>query len=171
MEFNKEYFLNQLRNGTSIDEIGNALADAMNAAQDEYRAEQDVAKARAAQVEADKRNIIEDMLCLFQEYADVIGAEVPDDMFNCSGEDIDALVGAMDELFKMIASLDALKHDLQALNAAVPAKTCAGKVTLTPTNPGSNIGEISPIRPTQPKCELNVMSDDDILSNFLKLLS
>ena len=75
MDYDKNYFLNQLRNGQDINSIGQAMADAMNAAMADYTAEQEaVRKAEAektaqANLVAKKKELSLKMVDLFREYA------------------------------------------------------------------------------------------------------
>ena len=143
--FDKNYFLTQLRNGVSMDDMGQALADAMNAAQDAYIAEQEVEKAKAAEAEmtAAKRALAIDMVEIIQEYGELVAPDAEDVFSNVTDEDIDAMVESLDQMFHMMSSLMQLKHDLE--------KTC------------TQIPECKPVT-KRPK------SDDEVLAKFIASL-
>jgi hypothetical protein len=106
--FNKDYFLNQLRNGQSIDAIGQGLANAMNEAMEAYAAEQ-----AAVSLASQKRDIALDMVDLLRDYgALVMGEEACDFMDDITDEDLDSLVESMDQLFNMMKALTELKAKL-----------------------------------------------------------
>ena len=113
--FDKNYFLTQLRNGVSMDDMGQALADAMNAAQDAYIAEQEVEKAKVAEAEmaAAKRALAIDMVEIIQEYGELVAPDAEDIFTNVSEEDIDAMVETLDQMFNMMSSLMQLKANLE----------------------------------------------------------
>ena len=121
--FDKNYFLTQLRNGVSMDDMGQALADAMNAAQDDYIAEQEAAKAKIAEAEmtAAKRALAIDMVEIIQEYGELVAPDAEDVFSNVSDEDIDAMVESLDQMFNMMSSLMKLKHDLEKATVAPKA--------------------------------------------------
>ena len=112
--FDKNYFLTQLRNGVSMDDMGQALADAMNAAQDAYIAEQEIEKAKAAEAEmtAAKRALAIDMVEIIQEYGELVAPDAEDVFSNVSEDDIDAMVESLDQMFNMMSSLMQLKKNL-----------------------------------------------------------
>jgi predicted component of type VI protein secretion system len=106
--FTKDYFLTQLRNGQSIDTIGQSIADAMNEAVEAYEAEQ----AAISMVDK-KRDIALDMIDLLREYGTmVMGEEACDFMDDITDEDLDSLVESMDQLFNMMKALTELKAKL-----------------------------------------------------------
>ena len=106
--FTKDYFLTQLRNGQSIDTIGQGIADAMNEAVEAYEAEQ----AAISMVDK-KRDIALDMIDLLREYGTMImGEEACDFMDDITDEDLDSLVESMDQLFNMMKALTELKARL-----------------------------------------------------------
>ena len=145
MVYDKNYFLDQLRNGTSMDDMGQALADAMNEAQDAYIAEQEAAKAKQAETNliAAKRALAIDMVDIIQEYGELVAPDAEDVFTNVSDEDIDAMVESLDQMFNMMSSLMKLKRDLE--KATTPKQ--AVKVVAKPAK-----------------------SDDEVLSNFIKSL-
>ncbi len=143
--FDKNYFLNQLRNGVSMDSMGQALADAMNEAQDAYIAEQEIAKAKQAEADlvAAKRALAIDMVEIIQEYGELVAPDAEDVFSDVSDEDIDAMVESLDQMFHMMSSLMQLKHNLEKATAPKQVVKVATK---------------------RPK------SDDEVLSNFIKSL-
>ena len=116
MVYDKNYFLDQLRNGTKIEDIGQALADAMNEAQEAHIAEQ-AAAAKAAEeaqnkaaIEASKREMAMDMIDIIRDYGLMVAPETADVMNEIDDEDIDMMVTTLDEMFHMLAALANLKH-------------------------------------------------------------
>ena len=118
MVYDKNYFLDQLRNGAKIEDIGQALADAMNEAQEAHIAEQ-VAAAKAAEeaqnkaaIEAAKREMAIDMIDIIRDYGLMVAPETADVMNEIDDEDIDMMVHTLDEMFHMLAALANLKHTM-----------------------------------------------------------
>ena len=116
MVYDKNYFLDQLRNGAKIEDIGQALADAMNEAQEAHMAEQ-AAAAKAAEeaqnkaaIEAAKREMAMDMIDIIRNYGLMVAPETADVMNEIDDEDIDMMVTTLDEMFHMLAALANLKH-------------------------------------------------------------
>ena len=142
--FDKNYFLTQLRNGVSMDSMGQALADAMNEAQDAYAAELEAAKAeQAAQDLAQaKRNLACELIDLIQEYGDLVAPDAADMLDEINDEDIDAMVDTLDQMFNMMVAVNQLKHDLEKIQPKQTVKVATKR----------------------PK------SDDEVLSNFIKSL-
>lgn len=137
MTIDKNYFLSKLNEGESIDSIGQAIADMMNAAVQEYETE----KVRAAQTDR-KREIMKELCALIEEYGKL---ENVDEDFNITEEDIDALIKAFEDMFKTIKELKKIANALDHKIAIVDDK----------------------------KIKMNAkphMSDDEILSNFIKML-
>lgn len=137
MTIDKNYFLNKLNEGESIDSIGQAIADMMNAAVQEYETE----KVRAAKADR-KREIMKELCALIEEYGKL---ENVDEDFSITDEDIEALMKAFEEMFKTITELKKLAGALESKIPALDNKNI--KVAIK-----------------QP------MSDDEILSNFIKML-
>ena len=114
MNYDKNYFLDQLRNGQDINAIGQAMADAMNAAMADYNAEQEAARKaeaeRVAKVElpAKKKAIGEELVDLFREYAALTGNTAMDEM-EITDEDLDVLVEALDQTFALMGAMKDLK--------------------------------------------------------------
>lgn len=103
----KEYFLDRLNAGEDIDTIGQELADMMNAALEEKRAAEEIARQQAADNEAAKRDIIEEMIELVQEYAILEGME-PDEIM-IKPEDVDQMIAAFTEMFDFMRTLKKLQ--------------------------------------------------------------
>lgn len=140
MQFDKNYFLDQLRNGASMDNIGQALADAMNEAQEAYNAELDARKkaAEAAEMTQTKRDMALDLIGIIQDYGRLVAPEAADVLDNVDDDDINMMVDTLDEMFKMMSAVAKLKIDLDKCNQITP----------------------SPLS----------KSDDEVLSNFIKSL-
>ena len=141
--FDKNYFLDQLRNGTSMDDMGQALADAMNEAQEAYAAELAVKEkeAEAAAMAQTKRDMALDLIDIIRDYGRMVAPEAADILDNVDDEDIDAMVVTLDQMFQMMKSMAQLKINLekaQAKNTKIPVK--------------------------------HAKSDDDILANFIASL-
>jgi hypothetical protein len=114
MNYDKNYFLDQLRNGQDINVMGQHIADAMNAAIADYTAEQEAARKaeaeRVAKVEltAKKKAIGEEIVDLFREYAALTGNTAMDEM-EITDEDMDTLVEALDQTFALMGAMKELK--------------------------------------------------------------
>ena len=150
MNYDKNYFLDQLRNGQDINTIGQAMADAMNAAMADYTAEQEAARKaeaeRVAKVEltAKKKELSLKMVDLFREYASLTGNNVMDEM-DITDEDMDTLVEALDQTFALMGAMKELK---EAVNSMPVDKVVA-------RNPKSRTATI------------HAKSDDEVLADFL----
>ena len=150
MNYDKNYFLDQLRNGQDINTIGQAMADAMNAAVADYNAEQEAARKaeaeRVAKVEltAKKKAIGEEMVDLFREYAALTGNTVMDEL-EITDDDLDTLVEALDQTFALMGAMKELK---EAVNSMPVDKIVAH-------NPKTRIATI------------HAKSDDEVLADFL----
>ena len=141
--FDKNYFLDQLRNGTSMDDMGQALANAMNEAQEAYAAELAVKEkeAEAAAIAQTKRDMALDLIDIIRDYGRMVAPEAADILDNVDDDDIDAMVQTLDQMFQMMKSMAQLKINLekaQAKSTKVPIK--------------------------------HAKSDDDILANFIATL-
>ena len=139
--FDKNYFLNQLRNGVSMDDMGQALTDAMNEAQNDYIAEQAIAKAEqtAQEMAQAKRNLACGLIDLIQEYGELVAPDAVNMLDDINDEDIDAMIDTLDQMFNMMVALNQLKHNLEN---ATPTKVATKRAK----------------------------SDDEVLSNFIKSL-
>lgn len=143
--FDKNYFLSQLRNGVSMDSMGQALADAMNEAQDAYAAELAVKEkeAEAAAMAQNKREMALDLIDIIRDYGHMVAPEAADILDDIGEDDIDAMVTTLDQMFQMMTAMAQLKRDLE--KAATPKQTV--KVATK-----------------------RAKSDDEVLSNFIKSL-
>ena len=132
---NKDFFLNKLRAGESIDDLGTTIAALMNDAIEAYEAE----KALAAKAnDARKREIVVEITDLLKEFATLEGADSAD--LDLNDEEIEAMIGALSDLFKTITKLKTLK-----IMAPMPSVLAGTKLNKKPE-----------------------VSDDEVLSNFIK---
>lgn len=147
MVYDKNYFLDQLRNGTSMDSMGQALADAMNEAQEAYAAELAAKEqeAEAAAIAQTKRDMALDLIGIIQDYGDLVAPEAASILDDIDDTDIDAMVTTLDEMFHMMTAMVELKTKLESLDK-------------TPTK--------SHITPVTKRAK----SDDEVLANFIKSL-
>ena len=134
--------LARLRNGESMDTIGQSIADILNEAQDAYIAEQEAAKAAEANLIAAKRALAMDMVETIQEYGELVAPDAEDIFSNISDEDIDAMVETMDQMFNMMSSLMQLKQVVIDLEPKQVSKAATKRSK----------------------------SDDEVLANFIKSL-
>lgn len=96
--FDKNYFLTRMRNGESIDEIGQSIADMMNDAVDAYEAEQ------AAQENAEaRRKLVRCMVNDINELAKLDGCE--DLAVSLTDEEADDLVTSFTDMFKLLVAV------------------------------------------------------------------
>lgn len=137
--------LTRLRNGESMDAIGQSIADVLNAAQNTYNAEVEAAKeAEAANALAtQKRELAKKFISLMQDYGDLVCPGSHDIMSKYTDEDIDEMITAIDQMFNLL-NFAIQMHDL--VDEAPKAKS-----------------KITPV-PHAPK------SDDEVLANFIKSL-
>jgi chemotaxis protein histidine kinase CheA len=114
MNIDKNYFLDRLAAGENIDAIGQDIANMMNEALEAHRAAEEAKKAAAAKAEneAAKRDIIEEMIELVEEYAILEGMD--EDEIKVSPEDVDAMVAAFTEMFATMRQLKNLATKLDA---------------------------------------------------------
>lgn len=150
MNYDKNYFLDQLRNGQDINVIAGAMADAMNAAMADFNAEQEAARKaeaeRVAKVElaAKKKDLGLQMVDLFREYAALTGNNVMDEM-DITDEDMDTLVEALDQTFALMGAMKELKVAIDS----IPADKVVAR------NPKTRTATI------------HAKSDDEVLADFL----
>lgn len=150
MVYDKNYFLDQLRNGQDINTMGQAMADAMNAAIADYTAEQEAARKaeadRVAKVElaAKKKDLGLKMVDLFRDYADLTGNTAMDEM-EITDDDLDTLVEALDQTFALMSAM----KDLKAAIDAIPEDKVVAR------NPKTRTATI------------HAKSDDEALKEFL----
>ena len=120
MVYDKNYFLDQLRNGQDINTMGQAMADAMNAAIADFNAEQEAARKaeaeRVAKVElaAKKKDLGLKMVDLFRDYAALTGNTAMDEM-EITDDDLDTLIEALDQTFALMSAMKDLKTAIDSI--------------------------------------------------------
>ena len=137
--------LTRLRNGESMDAIGQSIADVLTAAQNTYNAEVEAAKeAEAANTLAtQKRELAKKFISLMQDYGDLVCPGSRDIMSKYTDEDIDEMITAIDQMFNLLNFAVQMRATLEE-----KPKT---KSKITPADHA-------------PK------SDDEVLANFIKSL-
>jgi hypothetical protein len=106
--FKKEDILNQLNSGKSIESIAAELTDALNQANDEYIAAQKVSETRS------KKEALARQFCdLIREYAAIECPEATDVLVPDS-DDIDAMIDAIDDMFKALQFAMTMKNMFEA---------------------------------------------------------
>ena len=143
--FDKNYFLSQLRNGVSMDTIGQSIADAMNEAQEAYIAELAIKEkeAEAAAMAQTKRDMALDLIDIIRDYGRMVAPEAADILDNVDDDDVDAMIVTLDQMFQMMSAMAQLKINLEKAQAK-----------------GDKI-------PTPVK---RAKSDDEVLANFITSL-
>ena len=150
MNYDKNYFLDQLRNGQDISAMGQQIADAMNAAIADFSAEQEAARKaeaeRVAKVEltAKKKAIGEEIVDLFREYAALTGNTSMDEM-EITDEDMDTLVEALDQTFALMGAMKELKVAIDAMP----------------------VDKVDARNPKTRTATIHAKSDDEALADFL----
>ena len=137
--------LARLRNGESMDTIGQSIADVLNEAQEAYKAEQEVAKKAQADAEMaqTKRDMALDLVDIIRDYGHLVAPEAADILNEVDDEDIDAMVATLDEMFHMMTAMAQLKANLEKTYTQIP--------------------ECKPVAK-------RAKSDDEVLSNFIASL-
>ena len=150
--FDKNYFLTQLRNGVSMDDMGQALADAMNEAQEAYIAEQavKVKEAEEAAMAQNKREMALDLIDIIRDYGRMVAPEAADILDNVDDEDVDAMIVTLDQMFQMMSSMAQLKANLENMEK-LPVPKAQVKSHITPV-----------AKPSK--------SDDEVLAKFIASL-
>ena len=135
--YNVDDIFARLMQGEKLEDIGNELANAMNAAQEKYTAAQkaeeekraaEAEKARQEKIKAQRtatrRELLWDMLNALLQYADYTdyGKLVCDWMNDLSDEDIAELDAQMIELLKTFEVLSQLNFDFNVKPAAAVQK-------------------------------------------------
>ena len=145
MVYDNNYFLDQLRNGPSMDDMGQALANAMNEAQTAYAAEVAAKEkeAEAAAIAENKREMALDLVDIIRDYGHLVAPEAADILNEVDDEDIDAMVATLDEMFHMMTAMAQLKANLEKTYTQIP--------------------ECKPVTK-------RAKSDDEVLSNFIASL-
>lgn len=97
--------LARLRNGESMDTIGQSIADVLNAAQNAYDAEMEAeAKAKAANdLMLKKRELAEEFIDLMQDYGDLVCPGSRDILSEYTDEDLDDMITAIDQMFNLLS--------------------------------------------------------------------
>lgn len=137
--------LTRLRNGESMDTIGQSIADVLNEAQEAYIAEQEVAKkqeAEAAAMAQNKREMALDLIDIIRDYGRMVAPEAADILDDIDDTDVDAMVNTLDEMFHMMTAMVELKTKLETIQ------------------PKSHIVPVTK----------RAKSDDEVLANFIKSL-
>ena len=137
--------LARLRNGESMDTIGQAIADVLNEAQEAYAAELAVKEqeAEAAAMAQTKREMALDLIDIIRDYGRMVAPEAADVLDDIDDDDIDAMVTTLDEMFHMMTAMAQLKTQLE---------------------------KIQPKSEKIPVPVKRAKSDDEVLSNFIKSL-
>ena len=150
--FDKNYFLTQLRKGVSMDDMGQALADAMNEAQEAYIAEQaaKVKEAEEAAMAQNKREMALDLIDIIRDYGHMVAPDAADILDDIDDEDVDAMVVTLDQMFQMMSSMAQLKANLETLDK-LPMPKAQVKSHITPV-----------AKPSK--------SDDEVLAKFIASL-
>ena len=137
--------LARLRNGESMDTIGQSIADVLNEAQETYKAELAVKEqeAEAAAMAQNKREMALDLIDIIRDYGHMVAPEAADILDDIGEDDIDAMVTTLDEMFHMMTAMAQLKTQLEKTYTQIP--------------------ECKPV-------VKRAKSDDEVLSNFIKSL-
>ena len=150
MNYDKNYFLDQLRNGQDINIMGQHIADAMNAAIADFNAEQEAARKaeaeRVAKVEltARKKALGIEIVDLFREYAALTGNTAMDEL-EITDEDMDTLVEALDQTFALMGAMKELKVAIDSMP----------------------VDKIVAHNPKTRTATIHAKSDDEVLADFL----
>ena len=150
--FDKNYFLTQLRNGVSMDDMGQALADAMNEAQEAYTAELAVKEkeAEAAAMAQNKREMALDLIDIIRDYGHMVAPDAADILDDIDDEDVEAMIVTLDQMFQMMSSMAQLKANLESMEK-LPVPKAQAKSHITPV-----------AKPSK--------SDDEVLAKFIASL-
>ena len=137
--------LARLRNGESMDTIGQSIADVLNEAQEAYKAEQEIAKKAQADAELAqaKRDMALDLIDIIQDYGHLVAPEAAEILDDIDDTDFDAMVTTLDEMFHMMTAMAQLKANLENI------QTKSAKIPV-------------PVK--------HAKSDDEVLANFIASL-
>lgn len=120
----KNVILARLTAGETLQSIGDEFAAMMNAAAEEYneakRQEAETAAAKAAaeaKLNAEKHSLAADLIAVVEKYCAVSGID-PTSLGEINADEIDMIVGALDELMDLLRISQELKDKLAA--AATP---------------------------------------------------
>ena len=118
--FDKNYFLNQLRNGENLDVMAKKITDAMNDAMVDFQAElEERHKAeQMAVIESKKYELAKQMVHIIQDYGMLVAPEAKEIMDQVTDEDLDVMVKTLDEMFHMVTSMISLKNKLESTSAS-----------------------------------------------------
>lgn len=148
MDISKEYFLSRLANGESINDIGNEIAEMMNAAVAEQEAARKAEAAKAANLAAQKKAVSMKIVDLFREYAALTGNDVMTEM-EITDADLDTLIEALDQTFNLMSAMKELKDAIQAIpDEKVPM-----------------------VHSKLNRAKANAKSDDEVLADFIASLA
>ena len=152
MVYDKNYFLDQLRNGTSMDDMGQALANAMNEAQTAYAAEVAAKEkeAEAAAIAQTKRDMALDLIDIIRDYGRMVAPETADILDEVDDDDVDVMIHTLDQMFQMMSTMAQLKVNLESMDK-LPSPKVQTKSSITPV-------------------AKRAKSDDEVLSNFIASL-
>ena len=152
MVYDKNYFLDQLRNGTSMDDMGQALANAMNEAQTAYAAElaEKEKEAEAAAIAQTKRDMALDLIDIIRDYGRMVAPEAADILDEVDDDDVDVMIHTLDQMFQMMSTMAQLKVNLESMDK-LPSPKVQTKSSITPI-------------------AKRAKSDDEVLSNFIASL-
>jgi hypothetical protein len=107
--------LTRLRNGESMDTIGQSIADVLNEAQEAYTAELAVKEkeAEAAAMAQAKRDMALDLIDIIQDYGRLVAPDAADILDDIDDDDVDAMIVTLDQMFHMMSSMAQLKVNLE----------------------------------------------------------
>lgn len=147
--FNMEDIYARLQAGEKIDDIGNEIAAMMNGAVAKFEAEKAAEAAAKAEAEEAKRDLMEEMIEIIQEYAILEGMDPAD--VEIDEEDIDKMVEAFSAMF-------AVMRDVKRMAAAAARSNGATPVFAAP------VAKVSKIN-----ADPNAKTDEQILADFIKM--
>jgi hypothetical protein len=101
-----------------MDDMGQALADAMNEAQEAYAAELAVKEkeAEAAAMTQAKRDMALDLIDIIRDYGRMVAPETADILDSVDDDDINAMIQTLDQMFHMMNTMAQLKNKLESLD-------------------------------------------------------
>lgn len=111
--FSKDEILAQLRDGVDASDIAQKMADNINAALNEYKAEQEAAKRDETRRD-DAREMVKAMNAFFSKYTDD------------AGMDDKAIESTVDAVMELMDSLDELRTALKKETAPAPERKPSG---------------------------------------------
>ena len=149
----KNYFLERMNAGESLDDIGKSVADMMNEAKAAYDAQAALRKKaqEAEALKAHKMEIATKITNLFVEYAELACPDVVDMINGAKAED---LIIVLDESFELVKNLRGLAD---YFTEDSPFNPCRSKI----------IDAAIPARKTTKVKR----TDDDILKEFIKIFN